>query len=255
MGILVCPICKKELNKIDKKEICENNHSFDYAKEGYLNLHISKNSKNPGDDKVMVNSRREFLDKGFYVEISEKVNELLKANITIGDKLLDVGAGEGYYTNKMAKALNEVEVFALDISKEAVKKGAKTYKNIKWLVASGLEEPFKDRSFKGITVLFSKLFPNREHLVDIKKVVYPMIKYENIEPIDELKDDFELVKRENLFYKKAVHGEDIKNLFHMTPYRWKSPKDGVERLESLNYLEVTVDVNVDIYRKKDLCKS
>ena len=273
MGILVCPICKKELNKIDKKEICENKHSFDYAKEGYLNLHISKNSKNPGDDKVMVNSRRDFLDKGFYAEISEKVNELLKSNITIGDKLLDVGAGEGYYTNKMAKALNEVEVFALDISKEAVKKGAKTYKNIKWLVASGLEEPFKDKSFKGITVLFSKLFskefkrvlddegfliivsPNREHLVDIKKVVYPMIKYENIEPIDELKDDFELVKRENLFYKKAVHGEDIKNLFHMTPYRWKSPKDGVERLESLNYLEVTVDVNVDVYRKKDLCKS
>ena len=41
----------------------------------------------------------------------------------------------------------------------------------------------------------------------------------------------------------------------MTPYRWKSPKDGVERLESLNYLEVTVDVNVDVYRKKDLCKS
>jgi len=70
----------------------------------------------------MVNSRREFLDKGFYVEISEKVNELLKANITIGDKLLDVGAGEGYYTNKMAEVLNEVEVFALDISKEAVKK-------------------------------------------------------------------------------------------------------------------------------------
>ena len=273
MGILICPICKEELIRIEKKEVCKNNHSFDYAKEGYLNLHISKNSKNPGDDKVMVNSRREFLNKDFYVEISEKVNKLLKENTTVGDKILDVGAGEGYYTNKMSEVLNEVEVYALDISKEAVRKGAKTYRNIKWLVASGLEEPFKDNSFKGITVLFSKLFskefsrvlddkgflivvsPNREHLVDIKKVVYPIVKYENIEPMDELKEDFEIVKRENLFYKKTVYGEDIKNLFHMTPYRWKSPKSGVEKLESLNQLEVTVDVNIDIYRKKDICKS
>lgn len=273
MGILVCPICKEELIRIEKKEVCKNNHSFDYAKEGYLNLHISKNSKNPGDDKVMVNSRREFLNKDFYVEISEKVNEILKSNVKDGNKLLDVGAGEGYYTNKMSEAVKEAEIYALDISKEAVKKGAKTYKNINWLVASGLEEPFKNKSFKGITVLFSKLFPkefsrvledegflivvspNREHLVDIKKVVYPMVKYENIEPIDELKDEFELIKRENLYYKKTIYGEDIKNLFHMTPYRWKSPKAGVEKLESLKHLEVTVDVNIDIYRKKDLCKS
>lgn len=270
MSILICPLCKKDLEKKDKKLVCENGHNFDFAKEGYVNLHISKNSKNPGDDKVMVNARRDFLNKDFYVEIANKVNEFIKDNISSTGKVLDIGAGEGYYTNKIKEILPEGEVYALDISKEAVKKGAKTYKNIEWFVASGLEEPFKDMTFDGITVLFSKLFPtefkrvlkdngillvvspNREHLVDIKKVVYPMVKYENIEPIDELKDEFDLIKRENLKYRKYVYGDDIKNLFHMTPYRWKSPIEGVKRLESLKELEVTVDVNVDIYRKKGL---
>ncbi len=268
MDILLCPICKEKLNLEGKKLICINNHNFDYAKEGYVNLHISKNSKNPGDDKVMVNARREFLNKGFYEEIADKVNEILKKNLEVDDRILDVGAGEGYYTNKMSEVVPLGEVFAIDISKEAIKKGAKTYKNIKWFVASGLEEPFADDTFEGVTVLFSKLFPkefkrvlkdkgfllvvspNREHLVDIKKVVYPIIKYENIEPIDELKEDFILEKRENLYYKKTVYGEDIKNLFHMTPYRWKSPIEGVKKLEALEELTVTVDVNVDIYRKK-----
>lgn len=270
MSILICPLCKKDLLKKDKKLVCEGGHNFDFAKEGYVNLHISKNSKNPGDDKVMVNARREFLNKDFYVEIADKVNEFLSENLSKDAKVLDVGAGEGYYTSKIKKIIPEGELYALDISKEAVKKGAKTYKTIEWLVASGLEEPFKDSSFDGITVLFSKLFPsefrrvlkdngilvvvspNREHLVDIKKVVYPMVKYENIEPIDELRDEFDLIKRENLKYKKYVYGHDIKNLFHMTPYRWKSPIEGVKKLESLNELEVTVDVNVDIYRKKGL---
>lgn len=269
MSILICPICKEELIKTDKKETCINKHSFDYAKEGYINLHISKNSKNPGDDKVMVNSRREFLDKGFYEEISTEVNKILLSFKEEQGKILDIGAGEGYYTNRMEETL-EQEVYALDISKEAVKKGAKTYKKIHWFVASGLEEPFKNKSFKFLTVLFSKLFPqefyrvledkgylivvspNKEHLVDIKKVVYPMVKYENIEPVKELESHFDLVKRENLFYKKTIYGQDIKNLFHMTPYRWKSPKEGVERLEKLKELEVTVDVNIDVYRKKGL---
>lgn len=276
MNILVCPICKGELKDrlgTNKGVTCKNKHSFDYAKEGYLNLHVGKNSKNSGDDKIMVNSRREFLEKGFYEEISLKVNEVLLANL--GDeeainkahtrRLLDIGSGEGYYTNKMQECLKEFEINALDISKEAVMKGAKTYKKINWFVASASAQPFKNNSFDYLTVLFCKIFPdefariiknqgflvvvtpNKDHLVDIKKVVYPIIKYENSDPNDELKEKFTLISRENLFYKKMVYGDDIKNLFNMTPYRWKSPKEGVEKLNSLTELEVTVDVNIDIY--------
>ena len=35
----------------------------------------------------------------------------------------------------------------------------------------------------------------------------------------------------------------------MTPYKWRSPKEGVEKLFMLNELEITIDVNVDIFEK------
>ena len=38
MNILICPVCKNELFFENKTAKCENNHCFDLAKEGYVNL-------------------------------------------------------------------------------------------------------------------------------------------------------------------------------------------------------------------------
>ena len=79
MGVLICPICNSELSSknSDNTLSCINKHSFDYAKEGYINLHVGKGSKNSGDDKIMVNSRRDFLNKGFY-DITSSENDVEK---------------------------------------------------------------------------------------------------------------------------------------------------------------------------------
>ena len=45
------------------------------------------------------------------------------------------------------------------------------------------------------------------------------------------------------------NNRSIKNLFDMTPYRWRSPKEGIERLYALDSLKITVDVNIDVFRK------
>jgi 23S rRNA (guanine745-N1)-methyltransferase len=68
MSILKCPVCQDELNRIEKSYRCKNNHTFDMGKQGYVNLHMSneKRSKNPGDDKEMIVSRKNFLEKGYY---------------------------------------------------------------------------------------------------------------------------------------------------------------------------------------------
>jgi 23S rRNA (guanine745-N1)-methyltransferase len=35
----------------------------------------------------------------------------------------------------------------------------------------------------------------------------------------------------------------------MTPYRWRSPKQGIEKLFQLNSIKVTIDVNFDVFEK------
>ena len=54
---ILCPKCRNILYKDEKTYKCAQGHSFDIAKEGYLNLNL-KNSKNTGDNPEMIKARK-----------------------------------------------------------------------------------------------------------------------------------------------------------------------------------------------------
>lgn len=273
--MIICPVCKKILIKKEKTYKCENNHCFDEGKQGYLNLLLSnqKHSKTPGDDKEMVLSRKGFLEKNYYKIISEAVNDLILSNNSSGNiEILDIGCGEGYYTGRLEKFLDEkgikFNITGIDISKEAVVCAAKTYKSIKWIVASATNIPLEDESLDCITCMFAKIIPEEKmrtlkkggkliivstgenHLLELKKVVYEQVRTEFYSPIEDLKI-FKHIKTVNCTGKSFIkENKSIKNLFDMTPYKWRSPKKGIDRLFALHKLEITIDVNIDIFEKE-----
>ena len=53
---LLCPVCGLELNKNERTWRCPNNHCFDEARQGYVNLLTvdRKHAKHPGDTKEQV---------------------------------------------------------------------------------------------------------------------------------------------------------------------------------------------------------
>ena len=106
---LCCPICKEQLNLVDRQYLCPNRHSFDIARQGYVNLLTvqQKHSLNPGDTREQVLSRREFLEAGFYAPIAETLVQTAK-ELGIFGQILDVGCGEGYYSARLAEALGEM---------------------------------------------------------------------------------------------------------------------------------------------------
>ena len=69
----ICPICAKELVRKEKSFLCENSHCFDISKYGYVNLLTTGGKKGHGDDKLMVNARHDFLNKGYYEHLREAV--------------------------------------------------------------------------------------------------------------------------------------------------------------------------------------
>jgi 23S rRNA (guanine745-N1)-methyltransferase len=276
MNRLLCPVCRGKLKKEGKNLCCINGHNFDIAKQGYVNLHMSgkKASKNPGDDRAMVIARREFLNSGFYEGISVEVNKAIVEYLKNKKEamLVDIGCGEGYYTERLRKYIGlegiVSDVYALDVSKEAVIQGAKEYKNINWLVASAMEMPFEDGEADVALAMFSKVFgseyarilkedgilvvvsPNRNHLLELKEVVYDKIKFESYNPMVDLDGKFNHFSHINVNYKKELNDSKvIMDLFNMTPYRWRSPREGIERLQNTDRLQITVDVNIDIYVK------
>ena len=139
---LFCPVCGKLLNQVDRALVCEDRHSFDIARQGYVNLLPvqQKHSKNPGDTREQVLSRRSFLEADIYAPICEALIDAAK-ELNLTGPILDVGCGEGYYCSRLARALN-AELVGLDISKEAVRCAAAKYKDARWLCATASHSSF-----------------------------------------------------------------------------------------------------------------
>lgn len=274
--MIICPICKEKLIKEDRTYKCCNNHSFDLSKSKHINLLLDnqKHSKLPGDDKDMVLSRKHFLEKDYYKGISDKLNEIVLENSKGKERIniLDIGCGEGYYTSNLKGALDENNVdnciIGIDISKEAVIAASKSHKGINWIVASATNIPVADDSLDFIICMFAKIIPEEKmrtlkkggkliivstgenHLLQMKEVVYENVRKDFYSPIEDLKI-FDYVETINCTYETTImENESIKNMFNMTPYRWRSPREGIEKLFALDELTTIIDVNFDIFEKK-----
>lgn len=142
MTVFTCPICQSPLQPAVDTWCCDGSlnlkrtsHSFDVARQGYVNLLPvqQKNSKAPGDSQESIVARQRFLNAGHYQPLQallcEQMAELLAQDKINNSKTrwLDIGCGEGYYTQAMAQ-LNLDELIAADISKPALIELAKTSK-------------------------------------------------------------------------------------------------------------------------------
>ena len=80
---LICPICGLTLDRVERGYRCERSHSFDMARQGYVNLLPvqQKRSLHPGDTREQVLGRRAFLESGCYAPISDTLNETARTGI------------------------------------------------------------------------------------------------------------------------------------------------------------------------------
>ena len=261
----ICPICGNKLNKQERSYICENNHSFDIARQGYVNLLTvqQKHSLNPGDTRQQVLSRRAFLEAGHYAPIAQALIDTAK-DLNVTGPILDVGCGEGYYSAQLAEAL-DAQLFGFDISKEAVRCAAAKYKNANWFCATAAHIPVEDGSAGLVTSLFALTLPEefkrvlkedgyyfqvlaaQDHLLGLKSIIYPELKFKEKDSVPEL-PGFELVKSMPIRFSFTVEGEQIRNLFSMTPHVFRISKAGAEALSKTEVLTDTASCVLNVYR-------
>lgn len=258
-----CPICQSAMVKIDSSVKCNNNHQFDFAKEGYVNLLPVqfKKSLNPGDDKEMVLARRRFLELGHYEFLRQ---HLLKVITNESPKtIVDLGCGEGYYTSFVAQTTEAEEVYGVDISKDAIKYSAKRSKLVHYSVATNSRTPFSDDQFDIILNIFAPLVgkecmrilnqrgviisaaPGEQHLRELKQAIYDQVELHEAAKAPE---GFQLRASENISQTVTLQSTDeMRDLLTMTPFGWKIVPEKKQALLENNTFSITLSFDINIF--------
>ena len=254
---LRCPICGKPLVRIERSAVCENRHSFDYAKQGYINLLI-RQSVDHGDNKAMVQARTAFLHSGSYEFFRNTICQIIQEEPC--NTLADLGCGEGYYTSSFPVQ----EKYGFDMSKEALKYAARTDRSSQYTVASIFHLPLPDDSMDVCVTCFAPfadaeiqrvlkpggrfifVSPAPYHLYEMKQALYER-PYENT--VENLDTTMELLDERIITQKFTADHNTLMALFEMTPYVHRTKKEDIERLAQKESMEITASFVVRTYRR------
>lgn len=267
---LLCPVCGGRLTREEKVWRCENRHSFDIARSGYVNLlPPAPSGKRRGDDKRMVTARTAFLSRGYYDHLIGAVAEACAQLAGPDACLLDAGCGEGTYTRAIydvrAAKGGRGQLLGADISAEAVSRAARRVPEGIFFAASTAHLPLAPESLDLIVNIFSpfmedefrrvlkpggyllRVVPMEKHLLELKAAVYDR-PYEN-PPAALEAEGFRLLRTQEL--RKTItlsSNEDVQALFLMTPYYYKTGAEDQKKLSAVRSLRVTTEFLLAVYQ-------
>ncbi|MDH5524634.1 MAG: methyltransferase domain-containing protein [Desulfobulbaceae bacterium] len=283
-SILQCPVCRKPLSLSTTGYQCAKMHSFDAARQGYVNLVLShnKHSKEPGDGPEMIQSRRRFLDLGYYDRISDGVNQTiatLLAGLGRGGNcsLLDAGCGEGFYLQRLKQALAHgrrvcpaIDYHGVDVSRFAVRQATQRDRSMAWFVASINDLPFVDTSLDLVLSVFSPanilefariikpggrlvfISPGPRHLNGLREIIYPVTREHEAPTITKKAEElFTLADVARITYPLELQSrQQVMDLLAMTPYYWNIDQETQAKVAALDRLQLDVDVEIRVFAKR-----
>ena len=276
---LACPIDGLPLVKSDTGFKCEKNHSFDLARNGYINLlpvHY-KATRDPGDSKDMIAARRNVLNAGIYQPLANAVSQCVNEHILDTSDptkvVTDAGCGDGYYTALMQRQLATLQlpqppaVLGVDISKWAIISAAKQYKNLDWAVATNKHLPLTNGSITLITSLFGfecwqpwaqlqtqgqlvvVVDAGREHLLQIREHIYNEVRIHAIpDNAEAMAAGYELVQQRDVNFENVVESSQmLHDIIAMTPHAHRAHT--IKDLAVLTEKPIQFSAVIRVYRR------
>ena len=233
-----CPICQENLTLAESSLKCDNRHSFDLAKFGYVNL-APQIKQSANYDKENFQNRQQILEAGFYQAVLEGISDSL-ATKPSAKTVLDIGCGEGFYSRKLQEVHPEKTFYAFDISKDSVQIAAKSEPNwvINWFVGDLARLPIKDSSMDILLDIFSpanygefrrvlskdgiliKVIPTENHLKEIRQMVQEQLTkkdYSNQDIKEHFQEHFSIQSSQIASLTKPITAEQRQALLSMTP--------------------------------------
>ena len=261
-----CPICRENLTLVESSLKCENRHSFDLAKFGYVNL-VPQIKQSANYDKENFQNRQQILEAGFYQAILEVVSDLL-SNSKNAKTILDIGCGEGFYSRKLQERHPDKTFYAFDISKDSVQIAAKSEPNwaVNWFVGDLARLPIKDASMDILLDIFSpanygefrrvlskdgiliKVIPTENHLKEIRQRVQDQLTnkdYSNQDIKNHFQEHFTILSSQTASLTKTITVDQLQSLLSMTPLLFHIDQT---KIDWSDLTEITIEAEILVGR-------
>lgn len=259
-GLLACPVCTRPLSASadGRAWTCDQGHSFDLARHGYVNLLGARPPAN-ADTAEMVAARERVLNSGLYDPIADAVARRLARCSTI----LEAGAGTGFY---LARALGERDArgVALDVSVAAARRAARAHPRAASVVAdtwgtlpllpgrlSAVLCVFAPRNMAEFARVLASggllvvVTPTASHLAELR-ADYGLVGIEDDKDARLQRSAvgvFEPVARVGVEYRAGATASQVRDLIAMGPNAFHGVPDDVRGAE------IGVSVTVSLFRK------
>jgi 23S rRNA (guanine745-N1)-methyltransferase len=163
VDLLRCPHCRLGMQLQAAVLRCSSGHSFDVARQGYVNLLPARPATGTGDTPAMVAARASFLSAGHYARFAEAIAAATSAEAdavdgargTSGEPIAEIGAGTGYYLSHALRSREGVGV-AVDVSTAAARRAARAHERVGAVVADAWTSlPLADACLGAAVVAFA----------------------------------------------------------------------------------------------------
>lgn len=129
---LICPYCGADLGFDNRVVSCPSGHSYDIARQGYVNLLGGGAHTGTADTAAMVAAREQFFASRHFdplvravADEAQRMTDARHAGCAI-----DLGAGPGHYLAAVLERLPGWVGLALDLSKYALRRAARSHPSV-----------------------------------------------------------------------------------------------------------------------------
>lgn len=257
-----CPICQENLTLVEGSLKCNNRHSFDLAKFGYVNL-APQIKQSANYDKENFQNRQQILEAGFYQAILDAISDLLASSENT-ETILDIGCGEGFYSRKLQENHPDKTFYAFDISKDSVQIAAKSEPNwaVNWFVGDLARLPIKDASMDILLDIFSpanygefrrvlskngiliKVIPTENHLKEIRQRVQDQLTnkdYSNQDIKNHFQEHFTILSSQTASLTRTITADQLQALLSMTPLLFHVDQS---KIDWSQLTEITIEAEI-----------
>lgn len=278
-SIFQCPVCGSSMQVVDLKSlVCSHNHTFDFAKQGYVNL-LTRPTKTKYKKDLFQARRKLYAEGGFFEPLIRSIAKFIIKQASKKETVyvLDSGCGEGFHLSNVCEIVTAVGKtvtgVGVDLSKEGVAIASQHDSNKIWCVADLARAPFKDKQFDVILNILSpsnytqfnrllkpngfvlKVVPQNGYLKELRDAFFDEAEkqtYSNKGTVDRFQEAFPEFDRSRICYTMSLDQPSIHSLVRMTPLAWRAPEERVRSFLEREAADITVDLEILIgYKYSD----